>query len=156
MGKVLVLGAFGYSNNQLDGQTIKTRNVYNLLVERYEGKVEKVEQLSADAQEDALTNLLNRRGFLPLIEEFMKDENNSGHFCIAFCDIDNFKRINDTYGHDCGDEVLRHITRLIKREMQGCSICRWGGEEIIIFMRDFDLAVAKEKMEYLQQSQQKL
>lgn len=107
------------------------------------------EQLSVDAQEDALTNLLNRRGFLPLIEEFMKDENNSGHFCIAFCDIDNFKRINDTYGHDCGDEVLRHITRLIKREMQGCSICRWGGEEIIIFMRDFDLAVAKEKMEYL-------
>jgi glycosyltransferase involved in cell wall biosynthesis len=43
MRKVLVLGAFGYSNNQLDGQTIKTRNVYNLLAERYEGKVEKVD-----------------------------------------------------------------------------------------------------------------
>lgn len=43
MGKILVLGAFGYSNNQLDGQTIKTRNVYNLLEERYEGKVVKAD-----------------------------------------------------------------------------------------------------------------
>ncbi len=73
----------------------------------------------------------------------------SRYFCIAFCDIDNFKRINDSYGHDCGDEVLRHIARMIKKEMQGCSICRWGGEEMIILMKDYDLAVAKEKMEYL-------
>ena len=71
------------------------------------------------------------------------------HFCIAFCDIDNFKRINDTYGHDCGDEVLRHISRMIKREMHGCEICRWGGEEMIILMRDYDLTVARQKMEYI-------
>lgn len=108
----------------------------------------KNEQLSADAREDALTSLLNRRGFLPVVEEYMNNEL-TRYFCIAFCDIDNFKRINDTYGHDCGDEVLRHITKMIKREMQGCSICRWGGEEIIILMKDYDLAVAKEKMEYL-------
>jgi len=105
-------------------------------------------QLSADAQEDALTSLLNRRGFLPLLEPIMDDER-SGHFCIAFCDIDNFKRINDSFGHDAGDEVLRHITRMIRKEMHGCDICRWGGEEIIILMKDYDLAVAKEKMEYL-------
>ena len=107
------------------------------------------EQLSADAREDALTNLLNRRGFLPLIEACMRDDRAYSHFCIAFCDIDNFKRINDSYGHDCGDEVLRHITKLIKREMPGCSICRWGGEEIIILMRDYDMTVARVKMEYL-------
>jgi diguanylate cyclase (GGDEF)-like protein len=71
------------------------------------------------------------------------------HFCVAFCDIDNFKRINDSYGHDCGDEVLRHITKLIKNEMTGCPICRWGGEEMVILMKDYDLAVAKEKMEYV-------
>lgn len=109
---------------------------------------QKNKQLSVDAQEDVLTNLLNRRGFLPLVEEIMK-EDQANHFCIAFCDIDNFKRINDSYGHDCGDEVLRHITKLIKREMQGCDICRWGGEEIIILMKDDDLTVAKEKMEYV-------
>ena len=107
---------------------------------------QKNKQLSVDAREDVLTNLLNRRGFLPLIEALMKDEQPK-HFCIAFCDIDNFKRINDSYGHDCGDEVLRHITKLIKREMQDCDICRWGGEEIIILMKDYDFATAKEKME---------
>ena len=74
---------------------------------------------------------------------------NTKHFCVAFCDIDNFKRVNDSYGHDGGDEVLRHITKIIKREMQGCSVCRWGGEEFVILMRDYDFAVAKEKMEYL-------
>lgn len=110
----------------------------------------KNEQLSVDATEDELTSLLNRRGFLPVIEDLMKDKNN--HFCIAFCDIDNFKRINDTYGHDGGDEVLRHIASMIKKEMHGCQVCRWGGEEIVILMKDYDLAVAKEKMEYLRKS----
>lgn len=106
------------------------------------------EQLSADAKIDLLTNLLNRRGFLPIVENLMNSKP-ARHFCIAFCDIDNFKRINDTYGHECGDEVLRHITKLIKKEMHGCDICRWGGEEIIVLMKDYDMEVAKQKMEYL-------
>ena len=109
---------------------------------------QKNEKLSADAQEDALTSLLNRRGFLPLVKALM-DEKHSHYFCIAFCDIDNFKRVNDSYGHECGDEVLRHIARLIKKEMYGCEICRWGGEEMVILMRDYDFAVAKSKMEYV-------
>lgn len=109
------------------------------------------EQLSTDAKKDALTGLLNRRGFLPLIESLMKG-GPLNHFCIAFCDIDNFKRINDSYGHDGGDEVLRHISKMIRREMQGCDICRWGGEEIIILMRDYDMAVARQKMEYVRKS----
>ncbi len=112
---------------------------------------ERNKQLSVDASEDALTSLLNRRGFLPVIGPLMKNEM-TNHFCIAFCDIDNFKRVNDSYGHDAGDEVLRHITRLIKKEMQGCEICRWGGEEIVILMRDYDKAVAKVKMEYVRKS----
>lgn len=106
------------------------------------------QQLSVDAQFDALTNLLNRRGFLPMMETLMETEW-TRHFCVGFCDIDNFKRINDSYGHDCGDEVLRHITKLIKNEMTGCPICRWGGEEMVILMKDYDLAVAREKMEYV-------
>ncbi|MBQ7583792.1 MAG: GGDEF domain-containing protein [Lachnospiraceae bacterium] len=109
---------------------------------------QKNEQLSDDAKKDALTNLYNRRGFLPVIEGLMNPDLPS-HFCVAFCDIDNFKRVNDSYGHDCGDEVLMHIARIIKREMPGCEICRWGGEEIVILMRDYDLVVAEQKMEYV-------
>ena len=107
---------------------------------------EKNEQLSVDAHMDVLTGLLNRRGFLPLVKECMEQEKPSS-FCVAFCDIDNFKRINDSFGHDCGDEVLKHISRLIQKEMNGCDICRWGGEEIVILMREYGFDNAREKME---------
>ena len=111
----------------------------------------KNEKLTVETKEDALTKLLNRRGFLPIVENIMGEEGEH-HFCMAFCDIDNFKRVNDDYGHDCGDEVLRHISKVISREMAGCEICRWGGEEIVILMRDHDMEVAKQKMEYLRKS----
>lgn len=107
-------------------------------------------QLSADAQEDPLTSLLNRRGFLPLVKEIMDDE--SKHFCIAFCDLDDFKRVNDSYGHEAGDEVLKHITRMIKRELPGCDICRWGGEEFVILLKDSTLIMAKGQVERLRKS----
>lgn len=108
----------------------------------------KNKELSVDAHVDVLTGLLNRRGFLPIVANLMK-EKGANHFCIAFSDIDNFKRINDSFGHDCGDEVLRHISGIIEKEMHGCEICRWGGEEFIILMRDYDMTVAKQKMEYI-------
>ncbi len=108
----------------------------------------KNEQLTLDATEDVLTGLLNRRGFLPIVDGFMKDKTKN-NFCIAFLDIDNFKRINDSYGHDCGDEVLRHIARIIKKEVPGCDICRWGGEEITILLEKYDFKRAIDKMEYL-------
>lgn len=129
--------------------------VYNTIY-IYSSEVEKAglekenRQLSTDAHEDALTGLLNRRGFLPIMERQMEIKNN--YFCVAFCDIDNFKRINDSYGHDAGDEVLRHIAAILRKEMTGCDICRWGGEEMIILMRDYDMAVAKEKMEYVRRT----
>lgn len=103
-------------------------------------------QLSAESKEDTLTRLLNRRGFMPIIND-VANRSNEATFSVAFCDIDNFKRINDSYGHDCGDEVLRHITKIIVGMMQGCEVCRWGGEEIIILMRGYDLVSAKNKLE---------
>ena len=111
----------------------------------------KNKKLSADAHEDVLTTLLNRRGFLPLVEPLMKN-NKAGEFCVAFCDIDDFKKVNDSYGHDAGDEVLRHITRLMRKEMQNCDICRWGGEEIVILMKDCSIDSAKERLESLRKN----
>ncbi len=111
---------------------------------------EEKEQLSADAHADALTGLLNRRGFLPCLESLMKEADS--HFCLAFFDIDNFKRINDSFGHDGGDEVLRHISRLIRKEMVGCEVCRWGGEEFLVLMKDYNMDVAKQRMEYLRKT----
>ena len=107
------------------------------------------EKLTLEATTDTLTKLLNRRGFLTIVDNLIKEGDR--HFCIAFCDIDNFKKINDGYGHDAGDEVLKHISKLIRKEMTGCEICRWGGEEIVILMKDYDFEVAKTKMEYIRQ-----
>ena len=125
-------------------------NVLYIYASEFERKSleQKNQKLSADVCQDALTGLMNRRGFLPIVDTLMNTEANC-HFCVAFSDIDNFKRVNDTYGHDCGDEVLRHVSNMIVKEMNGCEICRWGGEEIVILMRDHDFAVAKQKMEYV-------
>ena len=111
----------------------------------------KNKQLSADAHEDALTNLLNRRGFLPLVKSLMSGDKIS-HFCIAFGDLDDFKRVNDSYGHEAGDEVLKHATMMIRNELPGCDICRWGGEEFVILLRNSDLAAAKSRVERLRKT----
>ena len=81
-----------------------------------------------------------------MVEALMKDERGK-KFCIAFCDLDDFKRVNDTYGHDAGDEVLKHMTKLLVKDLNDCDICRWGGEEIVILMRNCDLSTAKERTE---------
>ena len=128
--------------------TIFYNTIYIYTAERELGDLEeRNQQLSSDAHEDALTNLLNRRGFLPLVQTMMDDHTQD--FCIAFCDLDNFKRVNDTYGHEGGDEVLKHVTNLIRKELPGCDICRWGGEEFVILMRGYNMITAKEKMEEL-------
>ena len=111
----------------------------------------KNQQLSLDAHEDALTSLLNRRGFLPLIKSLMDGKENK-RFCIAFCDLDDFKRVNDSYGHEAGDEVLKHTTMMIRQELPGCDICRWGGEEFVILLKDCDLPAARGKVERLRKT----
>ena len=112
---------------------------------------EKNKQLSADAHEDALTSLLNRRGFLPLVKALMEGDTYT-RFCVAFCDLDDFKRVNDSYGHDAGDEVLKHAATMIRQELPGCDVCRWGGEEFVILLKDTDLVSAKGRVERLRKT----
>ena len=112
---------------------------------------QKNRQLSVDAHEDELTSLLNRRGFLPLVKSFMNSDEGD-HFSIAFCDLDDFKRVNDSYGHEAGDEVLKHITQVIRQELPGCDICRWGGEEFVILMKHCDMVNAKGQLERLRKT----
>ena len=112
---------------------------------------QKNKQLSADAHEDELTSLLNRRGFLPMVKSLMNSDS-TDPFCIAFCDLDDFKRVNDSYGHEAGDEVLKHTTQIIRMELPGCDICRWGGEEFVILMRHGSLVNSKGQLERLRKT----
>lgn len=87
------------------------------------------EQMTYESEHDPLTGLLNRRGYLGKAEnEFRVNKD----FCIALCDIDFFKKVNDTYGHDAGDEVLRQLTALMQNSIHDGYVCRWGGEELLV------------------------
>jgi len=88
--------------------------------------------LMKEANTDQLTGLYNRRRGEELLEEF-KDSTFLGSISIVMGDIDFFKKVNDTYGHDAGDEVLKSIAEIMR---QNCGkeafLTRWGGEEFLL------------------------
>jgi len=89
------------------------------------------------AKFDPLTHLLNRRSMNTYMHEVMKHVGEKQEtFCLIMADIDNFKRINDTYGHDCGDKVLIAVANAISHCVrENDYVCRWGGEEILILVQ---------------------
>jgi diguanylate cyclase (GGDEF)-like protein len=66
--------------------------------------------------------------------------------------LDDFKRVNDSYGHEAGDEVLKHATLMIREELPGSDICRWGGEEFVILLKSSNLASARSRVERLRKT----
>ncbi len=102
---------------------------------------EKVNQL---ANTDPLTGLVNRRKMSELFGQEIKRARRTGKsFTIAMIDIDNFKKVNDTYGHECGDNVLKAVADLFLSECREYDyICRWGGEEFLLLFIDTDLTTA--------------
>jgi diguanylate cyclase (GGDEF)-like protein/putative nucleotidyltransferase with HDIG domain len=92
------------------------------------------------AKVDALTGLLNRGSFDSIIGEAMTEE---GTFGILFIDVDHFKSINDQYGHDVGDEVLRRVSKRIEQSARGKDRCgRYGGEEFVVLVHGADEKIA--------------
>jgi diguanylate cyclase (GGDEF)-like protein len=94
------------------------------------------DRLLKAANTDQLTGLLNRRGVTQYLSG-LKDL--SEYYCVsvAMADIDFFKKVNDTYGHDAGDEVLKAIADIFKSKCQNGSIAsRWGGEEFLILRKE--------------------
>lgn len=90
------------------------------------------------AYKDALTGLYNRLKFDEILErKFKRFETNKTPFSIIMVDIDNFKHINDTYGHDEGDEVLKNLAAIFQQEVSKDNlIIRWGGEEFAVLVDD--------------------
>ena len=91
------------------------------------------EQLKKQAGTDPLTGLWNRRQMLQYITEKYGKQPDMG-FTLGMGDIDFFKRINDNWGHDCGDAVLVWIAEHMREELgEYGKLCRWGGEEFVFF-----------------------
>jgi diguanylate cyclase len=96
------------------------------------------------AEQDHLTGLPNRRSFENTLREEAVIAKESGEsLSLAFCDIDHFKKINDTHGHDAGDRVLKFVgTLLAKISDDKCHVARHGGEEFVMLFRGFTVAEA--------------
>ena len=70
-----------------------------------------------------------------LQEAYRQANTGKSSFCLLTADIDNFKQVNDTYGHDCGDEVLKYVAQTISTGIKkNDTVFRWGGEEICILL----------------------
>lgn len=104
----------------------------------------KLEEARGDARRDPLTGLPNRRAF----EEAFADYNATEiPLCLAVCDVDRFKRVNDQFGHSVGDRVLKAIAEALRGACADQFVARYGGEEFAILFRDMGIARAHEMLE---------
>ena len=135
----------------------------NGLEERVSSRTKDLEkahrELELSANTDPLTRLLNRRGMADKLDnEKFRFERNKKPFSIVLCDIDHFKRINDNYGHDAGDYILREVANLLNAvSRKPDTFCRWGGEEFLALLPETDLkggAILAEKLRTTIEEQQ--
>lgn len=108
-----------------------------------------IEEATRRARTDALTGLANRRAFDETLARAIAEADRFGHNVgLVVCDIDNFKRVNDLYGHAVGDHVLRSIAASLSAGIRGVDIvARYGGEELVMLLGKADVAMAWEVAE---------
>lgn len=108
------------------------------------------EELEEQAQEDYLTGLANRRSLYNQYEYLLNTSKDNFTFCVAIGDIDDFKLINDQWGHEVGDAILVNMSDIIRTMVRDDDIvCRWGGEEIVIVMPNMPRDLAYERIELI-------
>ena len=105
--------------------------------------------LQEQAIQDTLTGLYNRRYLDETLErELSRAKRENYPVSLAIIDLDHFKQVNDTYGHKAGDEVLKALGVLLRKNIRGGDIpCRYGGEEFVVVLPRMSLSVAKQRAE---------
>jgi diguanylate cyclase (GGDEF)-like protein len=106
------------------------------------------------AMTDSLTLLSNRHYMQESAMHSLKQAQRYGYpFTVLLCDLDHFKTINDNFGHDAGDEVLRHCSRILKQHARKSDyVGRWGGEEFVLFLPHTKVSGAVQLAERIRES----
>ncbi len=106
-------------------------------------------RLQAMATEDPLTGLYNRHYLETSLKRLVAaTKRRSSKICVLMCDLDHFKNINDTYGHDAGDQVLKQLAKILLQSVRETDfVIRFGGEEFMILLVDCNTRTAKEMAE---------
>jgi two-component system cell cycle response regulator len=145
MMRGLDIGVNDYLMRPIDKNELLARARSQVRKRRYTERLRDNVQISIEmAITDALTGLFNRRYLENHLATLIEQAGARGKpLAVMVLDIDYFKSINDSYGHDAGDDVLRDFALRIKRSIRGIDLaCRCGGEEFVVVMPETDIAVA--------------
>ncbi len=153
--QALEMGVNDYLTRPVDKNELVARVRTQLRKKRYADRLRHNVQLSLEmAITDQLTGLHNRRYMGRHLDALIANARRHGRpLAFVIMDIDFFKQVNDTYGHDIGDEVLKEFANRIAANVRGIDLaCRYGGEEFVVAMPDTDIAFATNIAERLRQS----
>lgn len=141
------------TNQQLEDSNEKLVSANTEIQKKNEELELAYKKLEEMARTDPLTNLPNRRQLEEHLNmEVNRTKRNQVQFSICLCDVDNFKQINDNYGHDMGDLVLREISEIFKSTIRATDIVgRWGGEEFMFILQETPLDGAMMLLERVRQ-----
>ncbi|MYN09343.1 GGDEF domain-containing protein [Pseudoduganella aquatica] len=143
----------------VQGEALKARDNMMMARQEVQDAEARIHQLEAKLQhmselvrEDQLTGSLNRRGLDDVFErETARSDRRGTPLCIAVLDLDDFKKLNDTYGHIAGDAALKHLVKIVKDTLRSMDvIARFGGEEFLILLPETTIEAASQTMTRLQ------
>ena len=153
--KGLEQGASDYLTKPFDAGELVARVKVQLKIKSLQDELKKANELLKRLTNiDHLTNLFNRRYLAEILEgEFLRTRRNKEELSLVILDIDYFKKVNDTYGHQNGDVVLAAVAGLAQRQLRAYdSAARYGGEEFVLVIPGTSLAGAIQVAERLRQA----
>lgn len=107
-----------------------------------------VKSLSYQAFVDDMTGLPNYRAFCHRLDQMIAEANRGRAFCMVMIDVDHFKKVNDTFGHQVGDDVLRHVAEALRGAAREVDfVGRYGGEEFVMLLPEANLEGAYDAAE---------